>query len=125
MRIRLWLMISGILVVGIYLLAGGSFAGPKNVILIEFGMYPDEFEGLEVYIDGQPAGELRRFGNAFKTGFEVDDGEHTVSVAHPDYECRPTRVFTGVGGQKVHLILDVMETTNDFGESETVFYFQR
>jgi len=119
MRIRLGLMVAGALLFGFYLLNGGSFVlGSKSVILIEFGMYPDEFEGLEVLIDGESAGTLRRFGNAFKTGFEVEDGDHVVEVKHPEIPCRPVKVTSGYGGHRVMLIMDLEVAMAAGGRSE-------
>ena len=120
-RIRLSLMIAGGLVVGIYFLAGGSLRpGSKSVILIEYGMYPREFDGLEVLIDGEPAGRLQRFGSAFKTGFQVEDGDHIIELVHPEYRCEPARVTSGMGGRTVLLIPDFQQVSTASGESETV-----
>lgn len=124
MRMRIGAIIAGILLVGIYLLAGGPFdTGGKSVILIEFGMYPEEFEGLEVLIDGEPAGTLKKLGAATRTGFKVRDGNHVVEVLHESIGCEPRRVTSGRGGRTVVLILDVESRRGESGETEPFLVF--
>ncbi len=123
-RVRIAAMISGILVIGLFVAMGGSLTpSNKSVVLVQFGMYPDEFEGLEVFIDDEPAGRLRRFGNAFKTGFEVEDGDHEIRVKHPELACQPGRFSSGPGGRTVMLILDFSSRRTPNGESESVVVF--
>ena len=123
-RIRLALIGAGALVILIHFILVGSLAPGRNaVIMVEFGMWPDEFEGCQVQIDGEPVGVLKRFGGAFRTGFEVEDGEHLVEIVHPDYRCQPKRVTSGAGGHTVMLIPDFISTSGPDGE-ETVISFQ-
>jgi hypothetical protein len=122
-RIRIGVMITGILLAGMYFAGGGSF-GNKPVIQIEFGMWPEEFEGCEVMIDDEVAGTLRRFGNAFRTGFEVKDGKHTVKLVHPELPSEPVTVTSGAGGRTVLLIADVHDVYRD-GRSETTIVLSR
>jgi hypothetical protein len=124
-RIRLSLIGAGVLVMLVYLIAGGSLnPHSKAVILIDYTMYADDFDGREVLIDGEIAGTLRRFGGAFKTGFEVETGDHSVQIIHPAYRCPAKRVTTGPGGWTVHLIPDFASTRGPDGESETIIVFQ-
>jgi|GEM_PF-1457600 len=112
MRVRVGLAVTGILLVGMYFL-GGGFGSGKSVIQIEFGMWPTELEGVQVSIDDEVVGTLKRFGNSFRTGFEVDDGKHTVKLLHPEIPCKPARVTSGAGGRTVLLIADFSETYRD------------
>ena len=116
-RIRLGLAAAGVIVLVMYLFAtGGSLVpGSKPGILIEFGSYPQQFEGLQVEIDGQVVGELKRYGQATRTGFEVSKGEHTVRVISPNFDCTPTKVTTTLPGQKVMLLLEVDDAYSSNG----------
>jgi hypothetical protein len=119
-RIRLGAAIAGILVVGIYLMGGGSLTpGSKSAILIQFGMYPEVFEGCDVLIDGEVVGTLRRVGANCQNGFSVKDGEHTVEIRHAEIGCRPAKVTTGAGASHVMLIADFTDVYRD-GKSESV-----
>jgi hypothetical protein len=104
-HVRAALAIAGLMVLIAFLASGGSF-GRKNTIQIEFGMYPREFQGLQVEIDGEMVGTLERLGQATRTPFSVKDGEHTVRVLHPEYACEKGVISTGVGGSDVMLVLD-------------------
>ena len=53
-HVRVMGIILGITVVFLFLLMGGSMGNPC-IIQIDFSMYPEEFEGLEVEIDGEIA----------------------------------------------------------------------
>jgi len=98
-RIRVALIGAGILTTLIYLALGGRF-GPGNngAIQIEYGMYPEEFQGAEVLIDGAVAGTLKPFGSATRTGFEVQAGEHVVRIRHPKFASRERKVQIKPGG---------------------------
>jgi len=82
-------------------------------------MYPDEFIGSEVEIDGEVAGELKMFGNATRTAFQVKDGKHTVKIRHPEYASEEWKIDSGVGGRNVMIILDFQNRYVD-GESEVL-----
>jgi hypothetical protein len=56
-KVRAVWAIAGLVVMIGYLATGGSF-GSRNTILIEFGMYPEDFAGMQVEIDGEIAGTL-------------------------------------------------------------------
>lgn len=113
MRIRAALMLMGVVGLMVYLIAGGPLR-PKPVVTVEFGMYPDVFQGLTVEIDGQPAGTLKPFGAATRTGFEVKEGRHSIRVVHPKYASVPRQV-TVTPGQPVLLIMDMQSTTDEQG----------
>jgi len=119
-RLRLGAAVAGLLLVGIYLMGGGSLTpGSKSAIQIEFGMYPEVFEGCDVVIDSQVVGTLRRVGGAFRNGFPVKDGDHTVELRSTRFGSRPSRVTTGAGASHVLLIADIVDEYVD-GESRSM-----
>ena len=77
-------------------------------MMIEFGMYPEEFIGCDVEIDGKVVGKLEMFGPATRTAFGVKDGKHTIRVIHPEFICDAETITSGAGGSSVMLILDFM-----------------
>ena len=111
-RIRLSLMGIGAVAVCVYLLAGGRI-GPGNLgtIQIEYGTYPEAFEGLQVAIDGEVAGALKPFGAATRTVFAVREGRHLVRVKSTQYGCRG-RIVNVESGHTMVLVLDVGTTSN-------------
>ena len=111
-HVRAVLFLAGILVLIGYIAAGSSF-GSKSTIIIEFGMYPEEFEGLDIEIDGTVVGKLQKFGQATRTSFQVKDGKHAVRVLHPEYQSITENVTTGAGGRHVMLILDIHNSGDD------------
>jgi len=117
LNMRLALIATGILLVGAYLLMGGSL-GASPIVSIEFGTDPQQFEGLEVEIDGQVVGKLKMFGQATRSGFEVSKGIHSVRVLHPQLSCEPARVATELEGQKVMLLLEYQDTYDPRGGSK-------
>jgi hypothetical protein len=121
-RIRAALMIAGVLTTVLYFVCGGRF-GPQPVVQIEFGMYPDVFQGMTVEIDGQPVGHLRPLGAAHRNGFIVKEGHHTVRVVHPLYASIVREVDVKADGRPVLLILDLQPTVNDRGRSQTAIAF--
>jgi hypothetical protein len=123
LHVRAALAIAGVVVLIGYLASGGSF-GSKSTLDIEFGMYPEEFEGLEVEIDGAVVGRLERFGQATRTRFAVGDGRHTVRVLHPELASREKEVTTGAGGRTVMMILDIVDMGDGRGGSEPTIVFQ-
>jgi hypothetical protein len=84
----------------------GFGGGESAVILIDFSISPRDFEGAEVFIDGEVAGKLERMGSRQQTGFRVEDGEHVVTLRHPEYRTRHTKVTSGFGAQRVLLVVD-------------------
>ena len=118
-KVRAAMAIAGVVMLIGFLAMGGSF-GDKNSIMIEFGMYPEEFEGCDVEIDGEVVGKLQMFGQATRTAFAVNDGKHTIRVIHPDLKCDAMSITSGAGGSDVMLILDFMGER----DGETVIGFQ-
>lgn len=106
-HVRIAMALAGVIVLVGYLAVGGSF-GSKSTVMIEFGMYPEDFKGLDVEIDGEVVGQLQMFGAATRTGFAVEDGKHTVRVLHPEFACDPATVTAGTGASQVMLVLDFM-----------------
>jgi len=105
MKVRAVLAVAGLVVLVGYLAMGGSFGG-KSSIVIEFGMYPEEFTGCEVEIDGKVVGKLQKFGQATRNAFKVKDGKHTVRIVHPEIASAEITVDTGVGARQAMVILD-------------------
>jgi hypothetical protein len=116
---------AGVLLLGFFLLSGGSFGGDR-IVQIDFGMYPDLLEGSRVEIDGKIVGELKPYGQNPKSGFEVGKGKHTVRVIHPEFDCEPIEVDLGKPGEKVRLMLDLGERYDEARRAtETVITFMR
>lgn len=114
-------MVLGLTIFVGYLLAGGDLVpGSKSTVVINFSMWPDELEGCQVLIDGQTAGELKRFGNNFSTAFEVKDGDHLIEIAHPDYACEPISITAGSGFGSVMLVPD-FETRYTADQDDEVY----
>jgi hypothetical protein len=110
-------------VVGLWFWSG---LGKQNtaVIIIEFGVAPAEFEGLEVVIDDEVVGTLKKLGARTQTGFKVAEGDHVVCVRHPELPCEPARVTSGFGGQRVMLMADFASRYEN-GVDQTYIVLQR
>jgi hypothetical protein len=120
-RIRLALMGAGILTLLVYVAMGGRL-GPSNdgVVQVEFGTYPEAFEGLQVAIDGQPAGELRRLGAATRTGFQVEEGSHELRLITSRFVSRPRQVNVSAG-HTLLLVLEIGDSGSGLGKPEVYF----
>lgn len=124
-RVRIGMIITGVLLFGLYLVMGGPLGRRHtSVIQIEFGLYPDELAGSEVEIDGQVAGELKGFGNAWRTGFEVPEGRHAVRIRHPGFESKPRVVEAGVSAGLTLLVVDLQDAVAPDGSTRTEIVFQ-
>lgn len=124
-RIRLSLMGAGLLVIGIFLLMGGSLGlDRQTAIIIHFGIEPDEFAGCEVLIDNILVGTLQPVGRTYQNGFKVPAGEHVVELIHPEFRCLPTRVTTVKGASGAHLRVDFGSESLSTGRLETVIYLE-
>ena len=123
-KIRLGLMGVGAIALALYLMAGGRF-GPGNhgTIQIEYGTYPDQFEGMQVAIDGQPAGVLKSYGAATRTAFAVEAGRHEIRVVSQDFASR-ARVVNIESGRTVMLILDVGGSVSSDGATRPELVLQ-
>jgi len=80
---------------------------PKPTIVIEWGMYPSEFEGLEIEIDREVVGRLERFGENHRTAFPVRKGTHVVRVLHPELKCKPVKVVADNSTVRYRFMLDI------------------
>jgi len=118
-NMRFGAIAAGVVLVAMYWMCGGYF-GTEQVIQIEFGMYAEEFEGLEVEIDGDVVGKLKMHGQATRSGFSVSEGTHRICVRHPDLPCTPAIVDTELAGQKVLLLLDIEENFSGTRSSPTL-----
>jgi len=107
LHMRFAAIAGGILLLGFFILSGGSLGSPE-VIQIDFGMYPEVFEGAEVEIDGKVVGTLERTGQATRAGFEVKEGKHVVRVLHAELGSQEMRVEVRKG-EKVRVMLDMIE----------------
>jgi hypothetical protein len=116
-RVHMGALGGGVVLMMAFWMCGGLSDAP--VVQIEFGMDADQFEGLDVLIDGQVVGKLRRYGQATRSGFEVDKGSHDVCVQHPQYGCSPARVTTDKPGQKLLLLLEYEEVYEPSGSART------
>lgn len=125
LNMRIGAIIAGVILL-IVLAASGAIPGfhKKGVIQIDWSIERHELAGLEVEIDGQVAGTLRRFGNACRTGFEVKEGSHEVRVLHPEMDSASKRVDVFAGGLPVLLILDFEEHVDENGAYVTTLGFQ-
>ena len=125
LHMRLGAIAAGILLVGFFIVSGGSF-GDENVIQLDFSLYPEDFEGSGVEIDGELVGTLERFGQAMRSGFEVSPGEHAVRIAHPRFDCDPIRVRLERPGEKIRIMLDFESRQNpDHGRPRTMIAMNR
>jgi hypothetical protein len=100
----------GVTFVFVYLLMGGPLSNP-SVVQLDFSMYPEDFEGLEVEIDGKVVGKLQKYGQRSVSGFEVDEGIHLVRVVSTELDCPPMKVKVGES-EKVRLMLDYGSSRN-------------
>lgn len=123
LHIRLGLMVVGALLLGVFLAFGGRL-GPRPVIQVEYGMYPEVFQGMTVEIDGQRAGTLHPFGAANRTGFVVKEGRHSVRVVHPAYASVARDVDVRADGRPVLLILDLQQNLDPRAASKTAIAWQ-
>lgn len=110
--LRLGGAIAGVLVLGLYFAMGGSFSNPA-IVQIEFGIDPHGFEGLTVEIDGEAVGKLEQIGQATRSGFEVEPGEHEVRVVGDGMRSETVRVELRGAGDKVRLMLDFAGYSED------------
>jgi hypothetical protein len=110
------------------------FAGPllgcmpgmddRPRISIEFGMYPEMFEGLDVQIDGRVVGQLKKTGQHTRCSFPADPGLHEIYVDHPEIECVPARAELQGPGHKVRFLLDLEDRAADDGSLGSVIVFR-
>ena len=119
LHLRFGLLAAGAVLLAIFLLAGGSLGSPE-IIQLDFSMYPEVFEGCDVEIDGRVVGRLERYGQAMRSGFEVNEGQHVVRVLHDEFGSQPIEVDITSTGQKVRLMLDIFQRYDDVGGTETV-----
>ena len=121
-RIRAMLVIVGVLSILMFVVFGGRFA-PQPVVQIEYGAYPDVFQGMAVEIDGKPSGILQPSGDGHRTGFTVTEGRHTIRVVHPLYVSLERSVDVPAG-KPVRLVLDLQPTVDARGQMKTAIGFQ-
>lgn len=119
MKIRLGTMAAGFVLLVLVLLVGvPTLNSDRTLVLIDFGIYPDAFDGLDVYIDGKPIGKLQRIGGIAKTGFQVKEGDHVITIAHDKWKCVPERFTAGSEGRTIVYMLGIRTRVNLEGNSE-------
>jgi hypothetical protein len=124
MKIRIGMILVGIILVGVYFAAGGRIgAGDRGVIQIEYGAYRDDFQGLTVEIDGKAAGTLHGFGPSTRKAFAVSEGDHAVRIIHPHLPSEMRMVKVGAG-HTVMLILDEHMALDGHGREREEIAFQ-
>ena len=94
-------------------------SGPRYVIQIDFGVFPEDLEGTEVVIDGEVVGSLVRRGARTRTGFKVEEGDHVVSLKHATIRSEPRELTSGFGAGQLILTVD-FEDRYDGTKSESV-----
>ena len=108
LHMRFALVGGGAVLVAVFWMFGGSLGSPE-VIQLDFGMYPELFEGCDVEIDGKIVGKLEAVGRTSRSGFEVREGKHVVRVLHEEVGSREIEVEVRKG-EKVRLILDMVDS---------------
>ena len=96
----------------------------KGKIVILWGAYTEEFEGLPVEIDGKIAGKLEKYGSNPRTAFPVSKGEHQVRLIHPRLECPPVTVKVGAAGIDSTLMPEIGESVDAKGVSKAIISFR-
>ena len=104
------------LVLCLWLVHTGCMSDNKPKISIEFGAYPDQFEGLEVEIDGKVVGKLERHAAITRSAFPVTKGEHLVRIRSDKYACAPRKVKIERNLEKQMLILNISESSGIDGK---------
>ena len=115
-HMRVGAIAAGVLLLAGYMMFGGSM-GNEMIVQLDFSLYPELFEGSRVEIDGKLVGELKTYGQANRSGFEVNKGEHVVRIVHPEFGCEPRTVNMELPGQKTRLMLDLQELYNSSDRS--------
>ena len=106
-RIRIALMAIGAIATIFYLLAGGRLGhGNRGTLQIEFGLYPEKFEGMQLTVDGKPAGVLESHGAATRSAFSIVEGRHEIALVSSEFGCLP-RIVDIESGRTMMLVVDV------------------
>ncbi len=108
LHIRFALIGSSVVLVVVYLMFGGSLGSPE-IVQIDFGMYPDLFEGCEVEIDGKIVGKLEGTGQVTRSGFKVEQGRHVIRVLHDEVGSQEI-VVEVAKGEKVRVMLEMVDS---------------
>ena len=76
------------------------------IVQIDFNMGREFLEGAVVRIDGASVGTLQRYGRSqWVTGFQVEPGEHTVSVHLDDCEADTETVELSPRGLRMAVLM--------------------
>ena len=107
LRIRIGMAVAGVLVaIGWCAFGHSLFPSTQARILIEFGGDLDNFEGLDVEIDGRVVGQLERVGQATRIAFPVEPGKHQLRVVGPAFESAPTPIDAPNPGMSTMVLLE-------------------
>jgi hypothetical protein len=99
----------------------GGGGGQGKIVII----YHEEFDGLEVEIDGKVVGKLKKFGENPRTAFLVSKGDHTIRVLHPTLASTPEKVTAVSKAVPVTLLLEVGEGTSADGRFASSLVLRR
>ena len=103
LRWRAAISVVGVLFVIYWVVASG---GTSYIVQIDYNWARDFLEGSVVEIDGHSVGVLQRYGRSgYVTGFEVEPGDHTVRVVHPNCEGVPEDVTLGPQGTRFAILM--------------------
>jgi len=123
-KIRVGLMGVGAIALAMYLLAGGRLGpGNRGVVQIEFGLYREKFEGMQVAVDGRAAGILKSHGATTRSAFSIEEGRHEITLVSPEFDCEPQTVHVE-SGRIVMLVVDVGGSASADGQSRPQILFQ-
>ena len=88
--------------------------GTRHLIQIDYSWGRDMLDSAEVQINGEVVGILQRYGRSnFVTGFEVEPGEHVVSVSLDGCPGQPdTARLGGSYGRRVTFMAEVDDGYN-------------
>lgn len=103
LRWRAAITLVGAMIVLYWVVASGH---TSYVVQIDYNWGRDLLEGSVVEIDGDSVGVLQRYGRSqYVTGFEVEAGEHSVRVVHPDCEGVPEAVTLGPRDTRIAILM--------------------
>ncbi len=123
---RLGALVGGLVLMGgFFLFTGTLIPGTESGVIINFGTYPELFEGQEVLVDGRVAGRLERFGQSPRKGFALRKGAHTIEIRHPLFSCEPLELTAEMAKGRPQYMLDIEERSDTVGRLSPRIVFRR
>jgi hypothetical protein len=96
-RLRAFLILALLLLLGS--LAQACSEADAHTLQIDFSASPDVLVGAELFVDGNPAGELRPAGSTNVSTFKVASGDHSLELRKEGHESQAFQlVGTEAGG---------------------------